>query len=173
MNIQVTDLTTILRHIPERKKYSLLFGRNNSVRFTSKRKAFEFLSKVKLFLSETLVISEMIYSSMNLYKNNIISYSPALYDKATQFHNNDLEIYDLLRKLKYFKNRKQELHNIIRLYDNLIALLYKNAQILEQCNPKETRHILLVAEKLYLSFSNIVSNPHERYKNNSLSLFNT
>ncbi|MRM97271.1 hypothetical protein D1Z97_04890 [Riemerella anatipestifer] len=172
MNIQVTDLTTILRHIPEKKKYSLLFGRNNSVSFTSKRKAFEFLSKVKLFLSETLVISEMVYNSMNLYKNNIVSYSPALFDEATKFHNNDLEIYDLLRNLKYFRDKKRELHDTIRLYENLIFILYKNAKILEQCNPKETRHILLVAERLYLSFSNIVSDPHEHYKNNSLTLFN-
>ena len=102
--ILLYDSSNSFRLIPNNERYSLTIWPNNTVKFTSKRKAFDFISKVSGIISETLAICEMVQNNVNTYSFHLKSESRSNKDSYNVFFENSQSVALHLRDLKSYKN---------------------------------------------------------------------
>lgn len=165
------DLTDKFHLIPNKEKYCMTFCHGNTVKFRSKREAFDFISKISNFFIEVLQFSEMIQLSINSYRYHITPTSKSPKDLYNIYTENEGLINKLIGELKHFRTTEKEVYKLEMKYNNLLSLLYENVKILYKKLPKAIAHILILIKKLSTSFSLIISNAEQFYKNNSLSIF--
>ena len=166
-----SDLSESFKFIPEKKKYSLLFQVGNSVQFTSKREAFDFISKLSNFFVETLAICEMVHSTINTYSFHIKPNSKANSDRYNVYHSNSLRVYEYIRDLKFYQSDKKKLHNVYLKFTHLIGLIIDNCEILNKKNKNCVMAYYAIMQKLSNSFYAITQDSERYYSANSLTLF--
>lgn len=169
--IQPYDLSQSFRLIPEKKKYILTFYGGNSVSFTSKRKAFDFIGKISNLFVEALAICEMVNNSIHSFSFHIKPSSIHVMDKYNVYHENYTKISEVVRTLKFYQSRKIELYQVVKLFETLFALIVDNCKILNAKNYNCVVPYQVIAEKAANSLWSIIENADEYYQKKSLSLF--
>lgn len=169
--IQPYDLSQSFRFIPEKKKYSLLFSRGNSIDFTSKKKAFDFVGKLSHFLVETLAIAEMVNNTIHTFSFHIRPNSKANSDLYNVYHSNYQEISILIRDLKFYQSDKTELQHVYRKFTHLIGFILDNCVILNKKNGNCVLAYYSIMQKISNAFYNITDNAQYHYENKRLTLF--
>lgn len=169
--IQPYDLSQTFKFIPEKKKYSLLFYRNNSVDFTSKREAFSFISKVSMLFVEQLAICEMVNHTINTFSFHIKPNSKSNSDLFNLYHSNYQDILQLINDLKFYQNNKTELYKVVMKFDRLINLIIKNCEILNKKNKNCVVPYLAIINNSSSRMWQVIDNAEYHYKSNSLTLF--
>ena len=165
------DLSKSFKIIPDKKKYILTFYSGNSIEFSSKRKAFDFIGKISHVFVEVLAICEMTNNTINSYSFHIKPKSKSVKDVFNIYYDNYHSIIDLLNKLKYYQSIKIELYQLIKLFDSLLFLLIDNCKILNTKNHNCVLPYLIIIEKTSNSLSEIVKNAHNYYDAKRLSIF--
>lgn len=171
---QVTpyDVKQSFKLVPKNERYKITFAQGSSISFNSKRDAFNFISAISNFFSEILQVSEMIHATINQYRYQISPKRKSNDDPYNIFYNNDLEINILIRDLKYYQKNAIEMYQLASKFDNLIYYLRKNAKILFAKLPTAVAHIVILIDKINLSFTNVIANVESHYRKNNLTLFN-
>lgn len=170
--IQPYDLSQSFKFIPAKKKYSLLFYRGNSVEFTSKRQAFDFIGKISQFFVENLAICEMVNNTIHSYSFHFRPTTPANTDLFNIYHNNYNLIVSNLQTLKFYQSDKTELQNVYRHFTHLIGLITDNCKILNKKNNNCALAYLAIMIRISDVFYNITDNAAKNYETNNLTLFN-
>ena len=169
--IQPYDLSQSFKFIPEKKKYSLLFYKGNSVDFTSKREAFSFIGKLSILFVEQLAICEMVNNTINTFSFHIKPNSKSNKDLYNVFNENSMAILELMRDLKFYQSDKTELYQVTMKFDRLIKLIVDNCKILNKKNYNCVIAYQLIIEKSAKTLWQIIENAEYHYKNSQLSLF--
>jgi len=169
--IEPYDLSQSFKFIPEKKKYCFLFYRGNSIEFTSKRKAFDFTSKLSHLFVEILAIAEMVNNTINSYSFHIRPKSKSNVDKYNIYHNNSRDIFELIRDLKFYQNTKVECYQLVMKFSRLITLIIDNCKILNAKNYNCVVAYQLIIEKSAKSLWQILDNAEYHYQNKKLTLF--
>ncbi len=169
--ILLYDSSNSFRLIPNNERYSLTIWPNNTVMFTSKRKAFDFISKVSGIISETLAICEMVHNNVNTYSFHLKSESRSNKDSYNVFFENSQSIALHLRDLKSYKNEKTELYKMVRSIDSILVLLEENCDILNAKNNNCANASLAIILKVTKTLNSVLANAQYHFENNSLSLF--
>ena len=165
------DLSDSFKFIPERKKYSLLFYRGNSVDFKSKREAFTFISHVSQLFVEQLAICEMVNNTINTFSFHIRPNSKSNADKFNIYHSNYQNILQLIRDLKFYQSEKIQLYQVVMKFDQLINYIIENCKILNAKNKNCVVPYLVIIEKSANTFWKVISNAETHYHQKSLFLF--
>lgn len=165
------DLSENFKLIPYKEKFQLTLWQNNSVKFTSKRKALDFISKISHLFVEVTTLSEIVFSSIISFGFHLKPASKSKTDKFQIFYSNCAEIQDYLTELKFYQKSKCELYQIIRTIDNLLFLLVSNCKILNAKNNNCVLHHSILLDKITKSLQKVLSNPLFHFNNNSLTLF--
>ncbi|MCL1640971.1 hypothetical protein CMT58_15995 [Elizabethkingia anophelis] len=169
--ISIYDASQTFRLIPNGERYSLTLWANNTVKFTSKRKAFDFIGKVSGLISEALAICEMIHNTVNSFSFHLKSESRSNKDSFNVFFENSQSITLHLRNLKSYKHEKTELHKIIRAVDSILVLLEENCRILNKKNNNCANASLVIVMNVTKSLNAVLLNAQYHFENNTLSLF--
>ena len=169
--ILLYDSSNSFRLIPNNERYSLTIWPNNTVKFTSKRKAFDFISKVSGIISETLAICEMVQNNVNTYSFHLKSESRSNKDSYNVFFENSQSVALHLRDLKSYKNEKTELYKMVRSIDSILVLLEENCNILNAKNNNCANASLAIILKVTKTLNAVLANAQYHFENNSLSLF--
>ncbi|AZA74545.1 hypothetical protein [Chryseobacterium indoltheticum] len=165
------DLSKSFKFIPEKKKYCLLFELGNTVEFTSKRKAFDFIAKLSHLFVETLAISEMVNNTISSFSFHIKPLRKSNNDLYNIYHNNSADIFELIRDLKFYQNVKIELYQIVMRFNRLINLIVQNCKILNKKNYNCVVPYQLIIEKSAKCLWKIIENAAYHYENKKLTLF--
>lgn len=165
------DLSKSFKFIPEKKKYSLLFYRNNSVDFTSKRKAFDFIAKLSNLFVEILALAEMVNNTINCFSFHIRPNSKSNKDLYNIYHDNLKDISVLVRDLKFYQSDKIELYQVVMKFDRLILLIIENCKILNKKNSNCVVPYQIIIEKASKTLWQIINNAEYHYENRKLTLF--
>ncbi|MDV3664943.1 hypothetical protein CMU51_12835 [Elizabethkingia anophelis] len=169
--ISIYDLKNSFRLIPNFERYSLTIWQNNTVKFTSKRKAFDFIAKVSNLISEVLAICEMVHTTTQSFSFHLKSESRSNKDLFNVFFENSQSITLHIRNLKSYKHEKTELYKVIRSIDSILVLLEENCKILNSKNNNCVNAYLGVINRVTRSLNTILSNSQYHHENNTLSLF--
>lgn len=169
--IKPYDLSQSFRLIPEKKKYSLLFCRGNSIDFTSKRKAFDFIGKLSHFFADTLAMCEMVNTTINTYSFHIRPNSKVNSDLYNTYHSNYQDILLLIRDLKFYQTDKTELQHVYRKFTHLLGFLLDNCEILNKKNDNCVLPYYSIMTKISNAFYQITENAEYHYENKHLTLF--
>lgn len=169
--IESTDLSESFRFIPDKKKYSFLFQIGNSIEFSSKREAYQFISHLSQFFVETLAICEMTHATINTYSFHIRPNSKANWDLYNVYHQNSLRIFEYVKELKFYQSDKTKLQNVYLKFTHLIGLILDNCEILNTKNKNCVIAYYAIMQKVSNAFYEITSNYHKYYENKSLKLF--
>lgn len=169
--IEPYDLSQSFRLIPEKKKYSVLFKIGTSVQFTSKREAFDFISKLSQFFVETLAICEMSHNTINTYSFHLKPNSKSNSDKFNIYHRNSAQIFELIKDLKFYQTDKTNLQTVYLKFTHLLGLIIENCEILNKKNQNCVLAYLAIMQKISNSFYFITQDSERYYSTNSLTLF--
>lgn len=169
--IQPYDLSQSFKFIPENKKYSLLFYQGNSVDFTSKREAFNFIGQLSILFVEQLAICEMVNNTINSFSFHIRPNSKSNADKFNIYHSNYQEILNLIKNLKFYQSQKVQLYQVVMQFDRLIDMIIENCKILNEKNKNCVVPYLLIIEKSAKTLWKVIENAENNYRSSQLSLF--
>ncbi|MCT3653621.1 hypothetical protein HZR02_18365 [Elizabethkingia anophelis] len=169
--ILLYDASNSFRLIPNNERYSLTIWPNNTVKFTSKRKAFDFIAKVSEIISETLAICEMVNNNINTFSFHLKSESRSNKDLYNVYFENSQSITLHLRNLKSYKHEKTELYKMVRSVDSILVLLEENCKILNVKNNNCANASLALVLKVTKTLNSVLANAQFHNENNTLSLF--
>lgn len=169
--IKPYDCSEFFTRIPSKKKYSFTFYQQNSISFVSKREAFKFSSDISQLFTEALAICEMVANTVHSFSFQIRPKSAHVQDSYNIYHNNNVEISQLIRDLKHPKYSNIELYQIYKKFDNLIYLIIHNCKILNKKNYNCVLPYLIIIQKTAKSLFGIIDKISEKYQPNNLSLF--
>jgi ribosomal protein L22 len=169
--IQPYDLSESFKFIPEKKKYSLLFYKGNSVDFTSKREAYSFIAQLSILFVEQLAICEMVNNTINSFSFHIRPNSKSNADKFNVYHSNYQRILEIIRDLKFYQTEKIQLYQVVMEFDQLINYIIENCKILNAKNKNCVVPYLVIIEKSAKTLWKVIENAENNYRNSQLSLF--
>lgn len=169
--IKPYDLSQSFKFIPERKKYNLLFYRGNSVNFSSKREAFNFISEISNLFVEQLAICEMVNNTINSFSFHIKPNSRSNTDKFNIYHSNYQKIIEIIRDIKFYQKEKIQLYQVVMKFDQLINYIIENCRILNHKNKNCVIPYLVIIEKSSQTLWKIIDEAENNYHKKSLSLF--
>lgn len=169
--IQPYDLTENFKLIPYKEKFQLTLWQNNSVKFTSKRKALDFISKISHLFVEVTTLSEIVFSSIISFGFHLKPGSKSKTDKFQIFYSNCADIQNYLTELKFYQKSKCELYQIIKRIDNLLLLLADNCTILNKKNSNCVVHHTVILQKVTESLQKVLTQPLFHFHNNTMSIF--
>lgn len=169
--IQPIDLSESFKIIPDKKKYSLCFSLGNSVQFSSKREAFDYIGKLSHFFAECLAVCEMTHNTINTFSFHIRPNSPANSDLYNVYHSNCRRIFDYIKELKFYQTDKTNLSNVYLKFTHLIGLILDNCEILNQKNKNCVVPYFAIMQKLSNAFYRVTDDSETFYKSKSLTVF--
>lgn len=144
-NVKIYDNTLSFRNVRKEEKYSILIHAHLCLDFSSKRKAFDFLSKVSHLLEEQLAFCEMVVTAINTYSFHIKPYSPSIRDIYYIYTDNHCQILKIIGGLKDKQHCPHQLYQIIMKFNTLFELITENIKIIN----KRNKNCVAIYQKLF------------------------